>query len=75
MQLKPLHRLYTPVMHLPQADPLPSVSLINLTNLILCCYGLDQDSVSVVYPSRNIFGQDCITNFQHNIPSTRDYCI
>ena len=43
--------------------------IINLTNLILHCYDLDQDSVLVIYTSRNLFGQDCITNFQHNIPS------
>ena len=34
--------------------------IVNLTNLVLCCYSLDQDSVPVVYPSRNVFEQDIL---------------
>jgi len=61
--------LSTPVFFTKEGQYKHMQPIVNLTNLILRCYGLDQDSVPVVYPSRNLFGQDCITNFQHNIPS------
>ena len=59
--------LSTPVFFTKEGQYKHMQSIINLTNLVLHCYGLDQDSVPVVYPSRNLFGQDCITNFQHNL--------
>ena len=67
--------LSTPVFFTKEGQYKHIQLIVNLTNLILHCYGLDQDSVPVVYPSRNLFGQDCMTNFQHNIHSAWDYCI